>query len=254
MISNIFRKRITFAAIAFFVYATTQAQDIPAPPKWTHEMTEWYEPVPPVVTAGEDKKPPSDAIILFDGRNLSQWVGKENSDPEWQVKDGILTVVKGTGTISTRQSFGDMQLHLEWRAPAEVVSKGQDRGNSGIMIQSRYELQVLDSYNNPTYVNGQAGSLYKQTPPLVNAMRKPGEWNTYDMLYTAPRFKDNGTLFSPGRITVLHNGVVIQYNTEFKGNTPYVGLPSYKAHGKAPLTLQDHGHPVSYRNIWIREL
>src|SRR5687767_8269779 len=125
MIFNIFRKRIVFAAIAFFVYATTQAQDIPASPKWTHEMTEWYEPVPPVVTAGENKQPPSDAIILFDGKNLSQWVSKESSDPEWQVKDGILTVVKGTGTISTRQSFGDMQLHIEWRAPAEVVSKGQ---------------------------------------------------------------------------------------------------------------------------------
>jgi hypothetical protein len=249
-----FRNKIALAALALFVYATTQAQETPTPPKWTHEMTEWYEPVPPVITPSEDKNPPSDALVLFDGKDLSQWVGKDNSDPKWQVKDGILTVVKGAGTISTKQSFGDMQLHIEWRAPAEVVSKGQDRGNSGIIIQSRYELQVLDSYNNPTYVNGQAGSLYKQTPPLVNAMRKPGEWNTYDILYTAPRFKENGAPFSPGRITVLHNGVVIQYDTEFKGNTPYIGLPSYKAHDKAPLTLQDHGHPVSYRNIWIREL
>jgi hypothetical protein len=251
---NPFSTNVIVATMTFFAYTTTQAQDTPTPPKWTHEMTEWYEPVPPVITPGEGQNPPSDAFVLFDGKDLSQWVGKGNSEPKWLVQDGIITVVKGAGVISTKKSFGDMQLHIEWRAPAEVVSKGQDRGNSGIMIQSRYELQVLDSYNNPTYVNGQAGSIYKQTAPLVNAMRKPGEWNTYDVLYTAPRFKENGALFSPGRITVLHNGIAVQYNTELKGTTPYVGLPSYKMHDKAPLTLQDHGHPVSYRNIWIREL
>lgn len=254
MFTTLFRANVLFATITFLGCANSQAQDTPTPPKWTHEMTEWYEPVPPVVTPGENRNAPSDALILFDGKDLSQWVGKGNSEPKWQVQDGIVTIAKGSGAISTRKSFGDMQLHLEWREPAEVVSKGQDRGNSGVIIQSRYELQILDSYNNPTYVNGQAGSLYKQTPPLVNAIRKPGEWNLYDILYTAPRFKENGSLFSPGRITVLLNGIAVQNNTEYKGNTPYVGLPSYKAHDKAPLTLQDHGHPVSFRNIWIREL
>jgi len=166
-------------------------------------------------------------------------------------------VNKGTGNIRTIREFKDFQLHIEWQIPSNISGESQLRGNSGIFLQGRYELQVLDNYNNRTYSNGQAGSIYKQTPPLINVMRPPGEWNVYDIIYTAPRFKENGLLFSPARITVLQNGVVIQNNTEIKGNTPYVGLPSYKAHGKGPIELQDHGDPskpINYRNIWIRDL
>ena len=160
----------------------------------------------------------------------------------------------GKGDISTKKEFGDFQLHVEWSAPEEVKGESQGRGNSGIFLQDRYELQVLDNYKNRTYANGQAGSIYKQHRPLVNAMRKPTEWNTYDIIYTAPRFKEDGSLFSPAQVTVLHNGVLVQNDVDLKGPTEYIGLPEYKAHGKAPISLQDHGNPVQYRNIWIREL
>ena len=228
----------------------------------TPEMTEWYDPVPQVVTPGKPTSTaaitaPSDAIVLFDGKDLSQWKNKDGGAAQWEVKNGVFTVKKGTGDIYTKQEFGDYQLHIEWSVPANITGKGQARGNSGIFMQGVYELQVLDNYNNTTYVNGQAGSIYKQTPPLKNVMRPPGEWNVYDVIYTAPRFKENGTLFTPARITVLHNGVVIQNSTEIKGSTPYIGLPKYTAHGKGPIRLQDHGdpsEPISYRNIWIREL
>jgi hypothetical protein len=173
------------------------------------------------------------------------------------VRNGVFTVKKGTGDISTTQTFNDFQLHIEWMVPANITGKSQARGNSGIFLQGIYELQVLDNYNNRTYRNGQAGSIYKQTAPLLNAMRKPGEWNVYDVIYTAPRFKENGSLFSPARVTVLHNGIVIQNNTTITGHTPYIGLPEYKAHGRGPIKLQDHGdpsEPLSFRNIWIREL
>jgi hypothetical protein len=171
------------------------------------------------------------------------------------VEDGAMTVVKKTGNILTKQGFGDCQLHIEWRTPAEVVGESQGRGNSGIFLQSRYELQVLDSYNNRTYSNGQAGSLYKQAIPLVNACRKPGEWQAYDAIYTAPRFAEDGTVQRPAFITVLQNGVLVQNHFELKGPTEYIGQPKYKKHNpKEPLMLQDHGNPVSYRNIWIREL
>jgi len=223
--------------------------ELPAP-----KLTEVWEPVPPIVTPGEGTKPPSDAIVLFDGTNLSQWVDSKGETPKWLVADGAMTVVQKAGAIFTKQEFGDCQLHIEFRCPAEVKGKDQGRGNSGIFLQNRYELQVLDSYDNVTYSNGQCGSIYKQHIPLVNVCRRPGEWQSYDVIYIAPRFNKDGMLIAPARMTVLQNGVLIQNNVEIKGNTEYRGLPSYKAHGKAPIQLQDHGNPVSYRNIWIREL
>jgi hypothetical protein len=226
------------------------------------EMTEFYVPVPAVVTPGKVASnafitAPSDAIILFDGRDLSKWKNKDGGAAQWDVKDGVFTVKKGTGDISTVQEFNDFQLHIEWSVPSKITGSGQGRGNSGIFLQGVYELQVLDNYNNKTYTNGQAASIYKQTAPLKNAMRAPGDWNVYDVIYTAPRFKEDNTLFSPARVTVIHNGVVVQNNTTITGNTPYIGLPKYQFHGKGPIKLQDHGDPsapLSFRNIWIREL
>lgn len=247
------------AGILLFSQATAQTAPatVPVPPKMVPEMTEFWEPEVKVITPGStNSTAPSDAIVLFNGKDLSEWKGR-NGAAQWEVNNGTMTVKKGTGDISTKKEFGDYQLHIEWLIPTDISGKSQARGNSGVFMQDRYELQVLDNYNNRTYANGQAGSIYKQNPPLVNAMRKPGEWNTYDIVYTAPRFKENGTLFSPARITVLHNGVLVQNNFEIKGPTEYIGLPSYKAHGKAPIHLQDHGDPskaISFRNIWIREL
>jgi hypothetical protein len=178
----------------------------------------------------------------------------DDSAVKWGLADNAMTVVKGTGGIKTKRTFGDCQLHVEWRTPAEVVGTGQGRGNSGIFLQSRYELQVLDNFGNETYSNGQAGSIYKQSMPLVNACRPPGEWQTYDVIYTAPRFNADGVKVASAHITVLHNGVLVQNNTEIKGTTEYIGLPKNSKHGKAPIMIQDHSNPVSYRNIWIREL
>lgn len=219
------------------------------------KVSEVWEPVPPVVTPGENNAPPSDAIVLFDGASTSEWEMVNDGSPlKWEVSDGAMTVKPKTGAIRTKREFGDFQLHIEWRTPSEVVGKGQGRGNSGIFLQSRYELQVLDSYNNATYSNGQAGSIYKQHMPLVNASRGPGEWQTYDVIYTAPRFNEDGIRTSPARVTVLHNGVLIQNNVAILGTTEYRRMPQNVAHGKAPLMLQDHSNPVSYRNIWVRPL
>lgn len=219
------------------------------------EDTEVWEPEPAVVTPGEDAAPPSDAIVLFDGSGLSVREAADGGPPGWAVADGAMTVVAGAGDIRTRQAFGDVQLHIEWRPPAEVSGEGQDRGNSGVYLMERYELQVLDSYGNRTYSNGQAGSIYKQHAPLVNASRPPGAWQTYDIIFTAPRFHPDGRLLSPGYMTVLQNGVLIQNHAELTGPTLYIGTPAWEEHAaKLPLRLQDHGNPVSYRNIWIREL
>lgn len=239
-------------AFGLFVYSSN-AQNVPQPPKMVPEMTEFWEPEVKVITPGVGMAAPTDAIVLFDGKDLSQWKAKgDGSAAKWEVKNGMFIAAKGD--IATKKEFGDFQLHIEWSQPTTVKGSSQGRGNSGIFLQDRYELQVLDSYNNRTYANGQAGSFYKQYPPLVNAMRKPGEWNIYDVIYTAPRFKEDGSLFSPAKVTVLHNGVLVQNHTELKGATEYIGLPNYKAHGKAPISLQDHGNPVQFRNIWIREL
>ena len=172
----------------------------------------------------------------------------------WKVADGAMTVVKGTGTVQTKRNFGSVQLHLEWRTPAEVVSEGQGRGNSGVFLNGIYEVQVLDSYNNRTYSNGQAASIYKQYMPLVNACRPPGEWQIYDIIYMQPEFNKDGIKVKSGTLTVIQNGILVQNNIEIKGTTPYIGLPKNPVHGDGPLILQDHGNPVSYRNIWVREL
>jgi hypothetical protein len=242
-------KKLFLLPVLFASMSNTFSQDITDP-----KATEVWEPEPRVVTPGNNGTAPSDAIVLFGGKDLTQWVDLNGNAPKWEVKDGNFTVVKGTGDIRTKQLFGDVQLHIEWRTPAKVESEGQGRGNSGIFFQERYELQVLDSYKNRTYSNGQAGSIYKQTPPLVNATKGPGEWQTYDVVFIAPKFNSDGTLKSAGRITVFHNGVLIQHNTEVQGTTEYIGKPKVVAHEKASLKLQDHGNPVSYRNIWIREL
>ena len=247
--------------------STSQSQAASAPsqaaPK--HEDTEIYEPVPRVVTPGATcAAPPSDAIVLFDGKNLDQWISVADKSPaKWIVADGILTVNKTGGNIETKRSFKNYQLHIEWRIPENITGSGQARGNSGVFLASTgpgdagYELQVLDSYNNATYVNGQAASIYKQSIPLVNANRKPGEWQTYDVVWTAPTFNDDGSLRTPAYVTVFFNGVLVQNHFELKGETLYVGKPFYKAYTIAPIKLQAHGdksEPISFRNIWVREL
>ncbi len=223
--------------------------------------TELWEPVPAMVVPGKtNSDAPSDAIILYNGKDLSKWETKKAGVPGWKIeKDGVLTIIKGSGDIRTKQAFGDCQLHLEWREPAIVAQSGQYRANGGIYFMGRYELQILDSYHNPTYVNGQAGSMYKQHIPLVNACKKPGEWQSFDVIFTAPRFYADGKIQTPGRATVIQNGILIQNNVEIKGATAWIGQPQYYSHAtKEPLLLQEHGfdggNPLSFRNIWIREL
>lgn len=240
--------------------------NVMAQEKPKHEDTEFYTPVPRVITPGiTPADAPSDAIILFDGKNLNQWVSTadRSKKAEWLVSDGVLTVDKSKGNIETKQVFGSYQLHIEWKEPTMLNGKGQARGNSGIFLASTgkgdagYELQVLDSYKNDTYVNGQAGSIYKQYIPLVNASKPPGQWQYYDVIWTAPTFKDDGSVASPARVTVFYNGVLVQNNVELKGETVYIGQPFYNKHGKCAIKLQAHGdpsEPISFRNIWVREL
>ena len=220
------------------------------------KLSEVWQPEPRVVTPGRTSQDaPSDAIVLFDGKDLSQWQGAKGSDAKWKLQDGYMEVAPGTGIIQTKKAFGDCQLHIEWRTPDAVKGDGQGRGNSGIFFMGLYELQVLDNYHNRTYSNGQAGSIYKQSMPLVNVCRQPGEWQAYDIIFTAPRFNNDSTLKSTARITVFQNGVLVQNNFSLWGGTEYIGIPVYKVHAeKLPLALQDHGNPVRYRNIWIREL
>jgi len=231
-----------------------------------HEDTEFYTPVPPVVTpaAANFAAPPKDAVVLFDGKNIDNWVTTNDTTKAatWDVAGGVMTVNKTGGNIQTKQSFQDYQLHIEWKIPTNITGTSQGRGNSGLFLASigkgdaGYELQIMDSYNNPTYVNGQAGSIYKQFAPLVNPNLPPGQWQSYDVAWKAPRFNQDGSLLSPARVTVFFNGVLVQNNVELKGTTLYVGQPSYKAHNAAnPIKLQAHGdksEPISFRNIWIR--
>ncbi len=216
--------------------------------------TEVWTPVPAVVATPAGGAP-SDAIVLFNGKDTSAWESEQGGRVPWTIADGAMTVVPGSKGIRTTQTFCDIQLHVEWRTPTETKGfDGQHRGNSGIFLQEVYELQVLDSYNNPTYANGQAASLYKQAIPLVNASRAPGQWQAYDVIWKAPRFSEGGGLISPARITVLHNGVLVQNDTVLSGKTEYIGAPSYPVHGCAPIYLQEHDSKVSYRNIWVRAL
>ena len=250
--------------LATFCFAADDGKEIP-PPK----------DEPKIINPGP---PPSDAIVLFDGKDLSKWKGENGGEAKWTVtkrprlvrirspkhtddcdakatiEEGV-AIVNGTGSIQTKQEFGDCQLHVEWASPAEVKGDGQGRGNSGVYLQGRYEIQVLDSYNNKTYFHGQAGGVYKQYAPLVNACRKPGEWQAYDIIFHAPRFDESGKVEKPATVTVLHNGVLIQDHVEILGTTSHAGHPKYEKHPlKQSLALQDHHNPVKYRNIWIREL
>ncbi|MCB0657411.1 MAG: DUF1080 domain-containing protein [Saprospiraceae bacterium] len=220
------------------------------------EETEVWEPVPPVVTPGPWHQPPSDAVVLFDGKDLNAWesVNGKGQAP-WMVMEGYVMVKPGSGSIQTKASFGSCQLHIEWKTPIDTAGLySQERGNSGVFLQSRYEVQVLDNYRNRTYSNGQAGSIYKQAIPQVNACLPPGDWQTYDIFYNAPQFDGGGKLTKPAYITVVHNGVLVQNHTEIKGNTQYIGDPAYTAHGDAPLQLQDHHNFMAFRNIWIRKI
>jgi len=251
------------AAVITACTFTAQAQQGAKP-----EDTEIWEPVPKKVVPAKlmSAAPPSDAVILFKGSDLNEWVSNaDRTKPAgWSVKDDVLTVNKANGNIETKRLFTNFQLHIEWRIPADITGSGQARGNSGIFLASLgkgdpgYELQVLDSYNNKTYVNGMAGSIYKQFAPLANPSRKPGEWQTYDISWVAPVFNEDGSLRSPAKITVIFNGVVVQNNTALLGPTQYIGKPAYSIkHGAAPIKLQAHGdksEPISFRNIWVREL
>jgi hypothetical protein len=251
------------SAIMLSVCARAQQAPPSAAPKPAD--TEVWEPVPRVVTPGAtDRDAPSDAIRLFDGRNLDEWVNtRDKASARWTVSDGIFTVDKSVGNIETKRRFTNFQLHIEWRIPANITGTDQGRGNSGVFLASTgdgdagYELQILDSYMNKTYVNGQAGSIYKQSAPLVNASRKPGEWQSYDVMWTAPTFNGDGSVKAPAAVTVLQNGVLIQSHFVLKGETRYIGTPEYKRHEASPIKLQAHGdksEPISFRNIWVREL
>lgn len=268
-------KKTLLALLVFTAFSTIHAQtDLTKP-----EDTEFYEPVPPIVTpAAKIGDAPSDAILLFNGKNFDNFVEDvDGSAVKWTMdksrvlgreytaegkpvrwtlnSDGSMTVKKGTGDIKTKKLFGDCQLHVEWRSPMEADTlTGQRKGNSGIFLQERYEVQVLNSYQNKTYTNGQAASIYKQSPPMANACRPMGEWNTYDIIFTAPRFRKNGSLETAGKVTVIHNGIVVQNATVLQGSTEYIGAPKNVMHGKGAIKLQNHGNEVSYRNIWIREL
>lgn len=243
--------------------AAQPAGATPAKPK--PEDTEVWEPVPKLVTPGANNTaPPSDAIVLFDGKNLDEWVqNKDKSPAKWTVADGVLVVNNPAGNIETKRTFKNYQLHIEWKIPENVDGSGQGRGNSGVFLASTgpgddgYELQVLDPYNNKTYVNGMAGSIYKQAIPLANPGRKPGEWQTYDVVWTAPTFSSEGSVKTPAYVTVFFNGVLVQNHFELQGETRYVGKPFYKSYDSAPIKLQSHGSnkdPDTFRNIWVREL
>ena len=253
----------TISAVALGALPIVQvgAQSPAGDPKATEQWT----PVPPVVSPGAAQgTPPSDAIVLFDGRNVDEWISSKDQSPAgWTVDQGVLTVNKAAGNIETKRHFKNFQLHLEWRIPEGITGEGQGRGNSGVFLASTgpadegYEIQILDSFNNSTYVNGQAASVYKQAAPLVNAMRKPGQWQLYDIVWTAPSFDAGGALKSPAFVTVFHNGVLVQNHFQLMGETRYVGKPSYRRYERAAIKLQAHGDPspaISFRNIWLREI
>ena len=256
-----FTIKATLAAMACTacVNLSAQQKEYPQPEKMPPGMSEYWTPQPKIVTPGDIKtnSAPSDAIVLFDGKDLSAWESTNGQPAQWTVHDGVFTVNKKTGDIQTKQKFNNYQLHIEWCVPENITGTSQGRGNSGIFMQGMYEVQLLDCYNNETYVNGQTGSIYKQTPPLANAMRKPCEWNVFDIIYTAPIFKEDGTYRVPPSITVIQNGIVLHNNTTILGTTEYIGFPKVVPHGAGPIILQSHGdpsEPISFRNIWLREL
>lgn len=236
--------------------AAEQAQTEPASVRWRqHDIR---RPKPPVVEpaeAGVAARPPKDAVVLFDGSNLDAWRSTAGGPSKWKVANGYMQTAPGTGQIETKQAFGDIQLHIEWATPEPPVGTGQDRGNSGLFLMGQFEIQVLDSYKAETYADGQAGAIYGQYPPLFNASRPPGQWQTYDVAFRRPRFSPAGTLLEPARITLFHNGILVQNNEEPFGPTSWLKwLPYTNTGGRGRISLQDHDHPVRYRNIWLREL
>ena len=252
---------LTAGMVCLAAGAALQAQNKPMDTNPAHwKIHDVDRAQPPVVDPGPSSNerptpPPSDAIILFDGKDLSRWVSRDGGIAKWKIGKGYMEVVKGSGGISTRQGFGDCQLHVEWRTPMPVKGQSQERANSGVFLMGMYELQVLDSYQNRTYPDGQAATVYGQYPPLVNASRPPGAWQTYDILFRRPRFDSGGKVLQPARMTALHNGVLVQDNVVLTGPTAHKERPPYKQHpDRLPVSLQDHGDPVRYRNIWIREL
>lgn len=236
-------------------------KDTPMLPGGKWHVHDSDRPFPKVITPGTCStqetpgKAPSDAIVLFDGKDLSRWTSGRGGEAKWTIQDGAMVAKPGAGVVQTRDKFGDCQLHVEFATPNPPHGRDQDRGNSGVIMFGLYEIQVLDSYENITYADGQAAAIYGQYPPLVNASRPPGQWQTYDLIFTAPRFKKDGSLESPAYTTLLHNGVLVHNHTAHNGPMRWRGISPYHAHGpKGPIVLQDHGHPVRYRNIWIREL
>lgn len=245
-------KSVAIASLSLMTLITAgraQAQEWPV-----HSMD---RPRPPVIDPGPAGPPvavPEDAIVLFDGTSLDEW-RSQRGGAGWRIEGGYVEVVGGAGSISTRRAFGDVQLHVEWATPATVEGDGQARGNSGVFLMGRYEIQVLDSHRNETYADGQAAAIYGQEPPLVNASRPPGEWQTYDIVFRRPRFGDDGTLLDSARTTVFHNGVLVHDAVPFRGGTVHQARATYAPHeNRLPLMLQDHGNPVRFRNIWIRDL
>ena len=238
-------------AAAAFLSLAALAQD-----QW--QIHDLNRPMAPVITpgpAGPPVPPPSDAVVLFDGKNLSLWTNTKGEPAKWKVENGYMEVVANTGSIRTVKGFGDCQLHVEWMAPSPAKGEGQDRGNSGVFLMDLYEVQVLDCYGNKTYADGQTAAIYGQYPPLVNACRPPGEWQTYDIVFHRPRFDKDGKLLAPARMTVFHNGVLVHECAQLTGPTAHKARPPYKMHAdKLPISLQDHGHPVRYRDIWVRNL
>ena len=251
--SLMIRRILVVAAAGLAVPALMAAQSTPPCAQHARDC-----PAPPVINVGPaalPAPPPSDAVVLFDGRDLTRWRSADGSPARWKVRGGYMEVAAGTGAISSVQGFGDIQLHVEWATPRPPKGTDQDRGNSGVFLMGRYEVQVLDSYINATYPDGQAAAVYGQYPPLVNASRPPGAWQSYDIVFHRPRFDAQGKLVAPARLTVLHNGVLVQDDVTLTGPTAHQSRPPYEAHpDKLPLMLQDHEHPVRYRNIWVREL
>lgn len=249
--------RNQIAVIALFVAASAEAQ-IPSVPVLREPIHDTTRARPPIVNPGPSlpsNPVPSDAVALFDGRDLSKWKAPDGQPARWKVENGYMEVVDGAGGIVTIAAFGDCQLHVEWASPATARGAGQDRGNSGVFLMGMYEVQVLDSYQNATYPDGQAAAIYGQYPPLVNASRAPGEWQSYDIVFRRPRFNDRGELVEPARITVMHNGVLVHDAVTLTGPTAHRRRPPYRAHAnRLAISLQDHSSPVRFRNIWVRDL